>query len=147
MKALVQDDRSGTLEVADVPAPLLRPGGVLVQSAASLISAGTERAMRELARKNLLGKALARPDQVRKVLEVAQHEGIAAARQKVAARLDTSRPLGYSSAGRVIAVGTEAVDWFSVGQLVACAGGGYANHAEVVYVPKNLCVPVPQGVD
>jgi predicted dehydrogenase/threonine dehydrogenase-like Zn-dependent dehydrogenase len=147
VKALLQENRKGGLEVADVPAPRLGPGGVLVRTAYSLISAGTERSTRELARKSLMGKALARPDQVRKVLEVAQREGITAARQRVASRLDVRRPLGYSSAGLVVDVGASAGDRFWGGQRIACAGGGYANHADLVYVPTNLCVPVPEGVD
>jgi predicted dehydrogenase/threonine dehydrogenase-like Zn-dependent dehydrogenase len=147
MKAVVQDDGAGSLEVLELPPPLLQTGGVLVQTAVSVISAGTERTTRELARKSLVGKALARPDEVRKIFQVAQVEGVQAARQRVSARLSSSRPLGYSSAGRVIAVGADAADCFSIGQFVACAGGGYANHAELVYVPKNLCVPVPEGVD
>ncbi|MBI4492676.1 MAG: bi-domain-containing oxidoreductase [Chloroflexi bacterium] len=146
MKVVLQNSRTGGLEAADVPPPVARAEGMLVRNAYSLISAGTERTSRELARKSLVGKALARPDQVRRVLEVAQREGIAAARERVAARLDVSRPLGYSSAGIVMEVGVEAAGQFAPGQRVACAGAGYANHAELVYVPQQLCVPVPEGV-
>lgn len=147
MKILLQEDRTGVLEVADLPPPLLKAGGVLVRTAFSLISAGTERSTRELARKSLIGKAIARPDQVRKVLEVAKREGIAAARERVSARLDVMRPLGYSSAGTVFETGTEASGDFLPGQRVACAGGGYAVHSEIVYIPKNLCVSVPDSVE
>ena len=146
MKAVLQDNRSGALEVADLPPPLLRPEGVLVRTAYSLISAGTERVTRELAQKSLLGKAMARPDQVRKVIEVARREGLAAAREKVAAKLEVSRPLGYSSAGFVVEVGRDVAGDFSLGMRVACAGVGYANHAELAYVPRNLCAPVPDEV-
>ena len=146
MRALLQDNRSGRLEVADLPPPLLRPQGVLVRTAFSLISPGTERATREVARKSLLGKALARPDQARAVLEVARREGIAAARERVQARLGVTRPLGYSSAGIVLETGAEAGADLAPGTWVACAGGGYANHAELVYVPRTLCAPLPPRV-
>src|SRR5579859_1278734 len=145
MKQVVQAQRDGQLRLAEVPAPALRPGGVLVQTAYSLISAGTERAKVEVAKKSLLGKALARPDQVRQVIETARQTGVAATSQKVSSRLDALSPLGYSSAGVVVAVGAQA-EGFAVGDRVACAGGGFANHAEIVYVPRNLCAHVPGGV-
>jgi polar amino acid transport system substrate-binding protein len=124
---------------------MLRPGGVLVRTAFSLISAGTERAKVEVARKNLLGKALARPDQVRQVLAAARQSGLAATYQKVRSRLDALSPLGYSLAGIVTAVGAN-VDGLAVGDRVACMGAGYANHAEVVFVPQRLCARLPDGV-
>jgi len=131
--------------VTEVPSPMLRPDGLLVATAYSLISAGTERAKVEVARKNLVGKALARPDQVRQVMQTARQIGLQATYQKVSSKLDALSALGYSSAGVVISVG-EHVDGFSPGDRVACAGGGYANHAEVVYVPRNLCAVVSDDV-
>jgi polar amino acid transport system substrate-binding protein len=113
---------------------------------ASLVSVGTEKYMLELARKSLLGKALARPDLVRQVIAKAQAEGILEAWRQAMGRLDTPVPLGYSSAGVVIDVGPSIQD-FAVGDRVACAGSGYAGHAEVVSVPVNLCVKIPEGVD
>jgi predicted dehydrogenase/threonine dehydrogenase-like Zn-dependent dehydrogenase len=147
MKTLLQNDGSGKLTVTEVPPPLLRSGGVLVHTAASLLSAGTERSTRRLARKSLVGKALARPEEVRKVLTLMRREGVRAAHHRVAARLNVDRALGYSSAGLVVEVGAEAAGQFLVGQRVACAGAGYATHSELVYVPRNLCVSVPEGVD
>ena len=111
----------------------------------SLISLGTERASVELSRKNLVAKARARPDLVRQVVRTAQREGIASAYRKVTDRLDSWEPLGYSSCGIVLEAGDRATD-LPVGGRVACAGAGYASHAEMVYVPSNLCVPVPDGV-
>jgi len=144
MKQVVQNYKTGQLSVQDVPPPQLRPGGVLVRNAYSLISAGTERGMIELARKNLLQKARARPDLVRKVLDKARTEGVLTAYQKAMQRLEAPMPLGYSSAGIVIAVG-EGVTDLEVGDPVACAGIGYACHAEVIFVPRNLCVKIPSS--
>ncbi len=145
MKQIVQQQRSGRLSVTEVPAPALRPDGLLIRTAYSLISAGTERTKVQVARKNLLGKALARPDQVRQVIRTYRQLGLQSTYQKVATRLDALNPLGYSSAGVVVAVG-KRLPGFSPGDRVACAGGGYASHAEVVYVPGNLCAPVPVEV-
>lgn len=145
MKQVVQSQQTGKVEVAEVPAPAARPGGVLVRTAYSLISAGTERAKREIAQKNLVEKALARPDQVRQVLDSARTAGVAATIQKVRARLESLDPLGYSSAGIVVAIG-EGVGEFAPGDRVACAGAGYANHAEYAWAPRNLCAAIPDGV-
>ncbi|HEX7050686.1 MAG TPA: bi-domain-containing oxidoreductase [Longimicrobiales bacterium] len=145
MKQLVQEPDSGVLRLVDVPAPVVRPGGVRVRTRFSVISIGTERTKLEFGRKSLLGKARERPDQVRKVLETAAREGLASAYRKARSRLSALTPLGYSCAGVVEAVGA-GVDDLEVGQLVACAGAGYANHAEQVWVPKHLVVPVPDGV-
>lgn len=145
MKLVIQQQRTGRLSVTEAPSPSLRPEGVLIQTAYSLISAGTERAKVEVAKKNLLGKALARPDQVRQVLETVRQLGPAATLQKVNSKLDALSPLGYSSAGVVVVAGAQT-DGFAPGDWVACAGGGYANHAEFAYVPHTLCARVPEGV-
>ena len=145
MKAIVQSYRGGAPEVAEVPPPALRPGGVLVRTAASLVSAGTERAMVELAAKSLLGKARERPDLVRQVVAKARRDGVAATVETVRRRLDVPVPLGYSSAGTVIAAG-EGAEGLRPGDRVACAGAGYALHAEVVFVPRMLTVPLPPAV-
>ncbi|MBW3536018.1 MAG: zinc-binding dehydrogenase, partial [Gemmatimonadetes bacterium] len=131
--------------VLDLPAPLLRPGMVLVRTAASLVSAGTERTAVEFSKKSLLEKARSRPDLVKKVVEKARSDGVLTAWDAARSRLDEPLALGYSSAGTVIGVG-EGVDGFHVGDRVACAGGGYASHAEIVCVPVNLVAPVPDGV-
>lgn len=146
MKQVVQNYKTGELSVAEVPVPLLRPGGVLVKNHFSIISSGTERASLELARKSLAGKARERPDLVRKVMDKAKRDGIAATVQSVRRRLEELKPLGYSSAGEVIEVGKDVRD-LRVGDRVACGGAGYASHAEVIFVPKNLCVRVPEGLD
>lgn len=146
MKQVLQNFKSGELKVAEIPCPAVKPGFVLVQNEYSVVSAGTERHSVEFAHKNLLQKAQARPDLVQKVLTYARTDGIATAYQLAMSRLDDWRPLGYSSAGRVIDFGSGVTD-ISVGDRVACAGAGYANHAEVIAVPRNLVAPIPPGVD
>lgn len=145
MKQVIQSYRSGELTVAEVPAPRLPAGSVLVATRVSLVSAGTEKMLLQLARANLAGKALARPDLVRQVIDKARREGFATTLSKVRSRLETPIPLGYSAAGQVLAVGP-AVDHLRPGERVASAGAGYANHADINVVPKHLCVAVPQGV-
>lgn len=142
MKQLLQDARTGDLTVAEVPSPQLLPGCVLVRTAASLVSAGTERASAEFARKNLLAKAKSRPDLVRDVMAKLQRDGLAATVGTVRSRLDQPQSVGYSSAGTVIAVGDGVTD-ISVGDRVACAGAGYAVHAEVACVPRLLVARIP----
>jgi predicted dehydrogenase/threonine dehydrogenase-like Zn-dependent dehydrogenase len=144
MKQVLQD-RNGLTIVRDVPPPPCLPGSVLVRNAYSVISSGTERSRVELAQKSLLGKARERPDLVREVIERARREGIRTTHDAIRRRLADETPVGYSSAGVVLEVG-EAVSSFTPGERVACAGGGHANHAEVVSVPANLCAKVPDGV-
>jgi predicted dehydrogenase/threonine dehydrogenase-like Zn-dependent dehydrogenase len=146
MKAILQNFRTGELTVEDVPPPTLKPDGVLVRNVASLVSAGTERAIIELAKMNPLQKARARPDLVKKVLGKAGQEGLLATVRIVRNLVSAPLPLGYSSAGIVVAVGARVSD-IQPGQQVACAGLGYANHAEVCYVPRNLLTPIPEKVE
>ncbi|MBI2321857.1 MAG: bi-domain-containing oxidoreductase [Chloroflexi bacterium] len=146
MRWVVQSYRTGKVELVEAPAPTAGPGRVHVRTQASLVSIGTERYMLEMARKSLLGKALARPDLVRQLIAKAQTEGLAEAWQQAVGRLDTPVPLGYSSAGLVADVGP-GVAGLAVGDRVACAGSGWAAHAELASVPANLCVKVPDGVD
>lgn len=145
MRAILENVRSGEVTGHEVPQPELRPGGILVRTAFSAISAGTELAHREQVEKSLLGKALARPDLVRQVVDFARTAGVKAAYQKVQSRLDTLAPLGYSCAGIVISAG-QGVTEFHPGDRVACAGAGYASHCEVNFIPKNLAVRVPDSV-
>jgi predicted dehydrogenase len=145
MRALLTDRKSGEVSTYEVPAPELRPGGLLVRTHYSAISAGTERATLELSSKSLLAKIKARPDLVKQVLEYARQNGVKAAYEKVHAKLDTLTTLGYSCAGEVISVG-EGVHEFRVGDRVACGGGTYANHAEINFVPRNLTVHIPSQV-
>ena len=130
--------------LAEVPAPLCKGKGAVVQTAASFVSAGTERMLAEFAKKGLVGKALQMPDQVKKVIRKMKTEGIFATLEKVQAKLDQPIPLGYSSAGVVVEAGRDC--GLNVGDRVACGGAGFANHAEFNYVPRNLLVKIPDGV-
>lgn len=143
MKQVFQCQHGGKVQVDEVPIPALRPGGVLVGAAWSVVSTGTERAKVELARKSLLGKARARPQQFQQVLSCLREQGVADTCRKVSNRLRSLQPLGYSCAGRVLAVGMGAEE-FQVGDWVTASGAGFANHAEVVFVPRNLCVRIPR---
>ncbi len=146
MKQIVQNYNSGELKLEDVPAPVCRRGGVLVRTAYSLVSSGTERMKVSQARMGLIAKAKARPDKVKQVIQSIHQTGLLETYRKVRERLDALTPLGYSLAGVVEEVGG-GLDELHVGQAVACAGEGIACHAEYVFVPRNLCVPVPEGVE
>jgi predicted dehydrogenase/threonine dehydrogenase-like Zn-dependent dehydrogenase len=146
MKIVVQNFKSGALSVADAPRPRVRGGGVLVRTTASLISAGTDRAVIGLAQKGYLGKALDRPDLARKVINKAKAEGLWSTYKVVQNLIAEPIPLGYSLVGEVVEVGRE-INEVSIGDRVACAGLGHANHAEFVSVPRNLFVAVPAGVE
>lgn len=143
MKQVLQHARTGELTVEEVPTPQLIPGCVLVRIAASVVSAGTERASAEFARKSLLQKARSRPDLVRDVISKVQRDGLFSAIQTVRSRLDQPQSPGYSSAGTVIAVG-EGITDIRPGDRVACAGAGFAVHAEIACVPRLLVARVPE---
>jgi predicted dehydrogenase/threonine dehydrogenase-like Zn-dependent dehydrogenase len=145
MRALLEDLKTGEVSSHEVPAPEMQAGGILVRTAFSAISAGTEKVTVEAGKRSLLGKAMARPDLVRQVLQYAQSNGIRAAYQKVQARLDTLTPLGYSCSGYVLEAASQVTE-FQPGDRVACAGARYANHAEVNFIPRNLAVRVPENV-
>jgi predicted dehydrogenase/threonine dehydrogenase-like Zn-dependent dehydrogenase len=146
MKQLLQNMRDGKAVVEEVPVPTPRAGMALVKTEASLVSAGTERMVVEFAEKSLVGKARSRPDLVRQVIDKAKREGLLATAQAAFDRLDQPMALGYSSAGTIVDLG-EDMHGFTVGQRVACAGGGYAVHAEYAVVPHNLLTPLPDAVD
>jgi predicted dehydrogenase len=145
MRQVARRLKDGALEVVDVADPGVVPGHVLVEVAASVISAGTERATLAAAEKNLLAKARARPEQARQVIDRVRRDGARATVDFVRQRLDELGPLGYSAAGRVVEVG-EQVTGLAPGDRVAIAGGGLANHAELDVVPHLLCARIPDGV-
>jgi len=146
MKQLLQNLKDGKAVVLDVPAPTPLAGQALVRTAASLVSAGTERMVVSFAEKSLLGKARSRPDLARQVIEKARREGALPTLRAAFNRLDEPMALGYSSAGVIVRLG-EGMEGFHVGQRVACAGGGYAVHAEYAAVPRALLTPLPDSVD
>ncbi|CAL9672982.1 bi-domain-containing oxidoreductase [Streptomyces sp. enrichment culture] len=145
MKQVVQNYKSGELALLDVPVPGCKPGGVLVRTAYSLISTGTELMKVSEAGMSMLGKARSRPDQVAKVVQSVATNGVPATYRKVMGKLDSYTPLGYSLCGVVEQVG-DGIDDVKAGDLVACAGNEHALHAELNWVPKNLYAPVPDGL-
>jgi predicted dehydrogenase/threonine dehydrogenase-like Zn-dependent dehydrogenase len=145
VKQVTQRLRDGRIELIDVPPPAVTPDGVLVDVRASVLSPGTEGSKVKTGRQSLLGKARSRPDDVRRVIEKAQRDGLRETVQAVRSRLDEPSPMGYSAAGVVLEVGDRVRDLVP-GDRVACAGADYAVHAEIDHVPSNLCVPLPPSV-
>ena len=143
MRQLIQSYKTGEIRLVELPRPQVKRGFILVKTRASLVSVGTEKHMVEMAKKSLIGKALARPDLVKQVIAKVKTEGFMEAYRQAMGRLDTPVPLGYSAAGVVVEVGP-GVDGFSVGDLVAITGSGYAGHAEYNLVPELLAVRIPK---
>ena len=146
MLQLTQKLNDGAMMVQEVPEPVSGRGMILVKNLFSLISAGTEGSTVTAARKSLIGKAKEKPQQVKQVLEVITQQGPVQAYRAVTKKLEAYSPLGYSSAGEVIGVGDGAAA-FRIGDYVACAGVGYANHAEIAAIPVNLCVKLDSNAD
>jgi polar amino acid transport system substrate-binding protein len=145
IRAVLKNMRDGEIAVYPVPEPELRSGGILVRTAFSAISSGTERAAVESAEKSIISRALARPEMLKQLLDFTRSNGVKAAYSKVQTRLNSLSPLGYSSSGRVVGVG-DGVSGFQCGDRIACGGSGYANHCEVNWIPRNLAVRVPDSV-
>ena len=138
--------RRGEVVVETVPSPLVEPGTVLVHVSHSCISAGTELSGLDASGEPLWRRAIRQPDKVRQLAGVATAQGVSAARHLVDGKLAAGQATGYSAAGTVISVGA-SVDDLRIGDRVACAGAQSAYHAEVIRVPRNLTVPIPDGVD
>ena len=136
--------RKGSTQVVDVPPPAATPGSLLVANAASAISSGTERSVVASGSGSLATRAIRNPGLVRQTLGHAREHGVRQTLELVRGAADADSPLGYSSAGTVLDTGGLAE--FHVGQRVACAGAGRANHAELVSVPGNLACAVPEGL-
>ena len=145
MKQVFLNFRTGEIELTEIPVPLVKKGCLLIKNYHSLLSPGTEKAIIEMAKKSLVEKAKSRPDLVKEVFDRIKTEGILSTYRKAKQKLEELLPLGYSSAGEVVAVG-EGVEGFIAGDKVACGGQGYACHAEVINVPKNLCLKIPENV-
>jgi len=146
VKQLIQSFKTGELGLFDVPTPICQENGALVETSVSLVSAGTEKMLVDFAKKSMLSKAKDRPDLVKQVVDKMKKEGVKNTLEKVFTKLDTPIPLGYSLSGRVVEVGSN-ISGLNIGDRVACGGAGYANHSEINYVPKNLMVKIPDGVD
>lgn len=145
MRQISQNYKTGRIALEEVPFPALKPGGLLVRMHYSVISAGTEGMKVREGKMSYLGKARARPDKVKQVLDTVRQQGLVATYQKVMNKLDSLTPLGYAGSGEIVALGFDT-DGFQIGERVACAGVGYCNHAEFNFVPRNLAVRVPDGV-
>jgi predicted dehydrogenase/threonine dehydrogenase-like Zn-dependent dehydrogenase len=141
MKQVLQHLRTGTTEVATVPAPRRARGHVLIETSTSLVSAGTERMLVEFGNASMLEKARQQPDKVRMVLDKMRTDGVAATVTAVQNKLDQPIPMGYCNVGRVRAVG-DGVIGINIGERVASNG----KHAEWVNVPENLCAKIPPSV-
>jgi predicted dehydrogenase len=139
-------DTKGDLRVREVPAPISQPGWVLVRTAYSLISSGTETASIRHQSSSIASRVAARPALARDLAKKAVTDGIGSAIDSVAERLTRSHPIGYSLSGVVEELG-EGVEGLAPGDAVVCSGAEYAHHAELVSVPRQMAVPVPAGVD
>jgi polar amino acid transport system substrate-binding protein len=146
LRILGQRLSDGSVAVFDAPDPVLAPGFIRVSTLFSAVSSGTEGGKVIAGRMSLAGKARAKPAQAAQVLGMAGTLGLKATYMKVKSRLEGAAPLGYSLCGRIIETSAAGRD-LRPGDLVACAGGGYANHADQAVVPSNLVVGVPPGVD
>jgi len=141
MQQILQNIKTGELKLEEVPSPSSSNVMVQVKTYASLISAGTEKMLIDLAQKSLVGKAQARPDLVKQVLDKAKKEGWLNTFNNVMSKMEKPMPLGYSASGMVVGGGSLAVN-----SRIAIAGAGYANHAEINVVPFNLCAIIPDNV-
>ena len=137
--------KQGQAVVSDVPAPSIEAGAVLVRLDYSCISAGTELSGIRSSGQPLWMRALEQPERVRQVVDLVGKQGLSATRKMVERKVSQETPTGYSAAGTIIEVGTGISDLL-VGQRVACAGNQYAFHAEIIRVPRNLVVPLPDGL-
>jgi predicted dehydrogenase/threonine dehydrogenase-like Zn-dependent dehydrogenase len=146
MKQLTQKLKDGKLQILDVPVPVLAPGTVLVRVHYSVISAGTESGTVTTARMSYVGKARSRPKDLKQVIDTVKQKGPVQTYRDVMKKLDAHSPLGYSVAGEGVEVAPD-VKGFGPGDLVACGGKDYANHAEYDVVPANLCVKLPPGAN
>ena len=145
MKQLIQNFKTGRLYVDEVPLPSISKGMVLVENKFSLISSGTEKGTVKVAQASLMGKAKQRPDLVAQVLQNIKKEGLSATINKVRTKLDSLKALGYSTSGIVLA-SLDTNGNFQTGDRVACAGQDFASHAEIVAIPQNLTVKIPDNV-
>lgn len=143
MKQLFLSVSDGSMHVVDTPAPTVKDNMVIIETLYSVVSAGTERSLASFGGKNLIQKALERPDQVKKVTEKMSTDGILTTVEAAFGRLKDPMPMGYTAVGRVVAVG-RGVTEVSVGDTVAAVGQAY--HSEVSRVGKNLVMPVPKDI-
>jgi predicted dehydrogenase len=139
MKQILQSLKDGRTEVADIPAPKLCDGQILIQTSKTLISSGTEKMLVDFGKSNLVEKARLQPEKVKQVAEKVKTDGLVVTLEAVQSKLDQPLALGYSNVGRVIETSSNC---FNVGERVVSNGP----HAEIVRVPRNLCARIPDNV-
>jgi len=144
MLQVLQHQKSGEVLVEELPPPQCFPNGILVETHYSLISAGTEKTSVDNAKSSLIERVRRQPDQAKLVIDFIKKEGLYSTIERIKAKLDSYKTLGYSAAGIVL---ESDCPEFSPGDRVAIAGAGYANHSEICAIPKNLAVKVPETVD
>ena len=142
MKQVLQNLKSGSTELVNVPSPLVSNGRLLIRSTTSLISAGTERMLIEFSRAGLLDKARQQPEKVAMAVDKIRTDGLLPTFQAIQGKLDQSIPMGYCNVGRIIDIGSN-VAGYQVGDRIVSNGP----HAEIVNVPVNLCAKIPDSVD
>jgi threonine dehydrogenase-like Zn-dependent dehydrogenase len=135
--------KEGNVETVEVPPPIITPGSLLISVDHSCISAGTEMSGLRTSAQPLWKRALKNPKAVKNTLKMVAEKGFTHTKSVVEGKLTSGYPTGYSAAGIVLEVGA-GIDGIQPGDKVACAGAKYANHAEVISVPKNLTVKIPQ---
>ncbi len=143
MLQVIQHQKTGDILVEELPAPECPAGGILVRTSSSLISAGTEKISVENAKASLLERARRQPEDVKMVIDYVKKEGVFSTLKRVKNKLESYKFLGYSASGTVL---ESNCGEFSPGGRVACAGAGYALHAEIIAVPKNLAALIPENV-
>jgi polar amino acid transport system substrate-binding protein len=145
MKQITQNKRTGVLRIVDTEAPLLGSGMILVKNLASVISTGTEKTTIDSRKSSMLSRARSQPEEIKKVVDEVKRTGLLTTYKRIMSKLDSSAALGYSSAGVVLAVDDSITD-LEPGDRVSCAGAEYANHSDLIAVPRNLVAKVPDNV-
>jgi len=142
MKQILQNLKTGEIDIADIPVPAVKSGHLLIRTSRTLISLGTEKMLLNFGRAGFIEKARQQPDRVKQVLQKIKTDGLVPTVNAVFQKLDQPLPLGYSNAGTVIEVG-KGVIGFRTGDRVVTNG----NHAEIVCIPENLCAKIPDLVN
>ncbi len=140
MKQILQNISNGETQLVDVPCPKVDKGSIVIATRNSLVSAGTERMLVDFGKANYLSKARQQPDKVKMAIDKVRTDGLLPTIDAIRSKLDQPLPLGYCNAGIVLESGVADI---KKGDRVV--SNGY--HAEVVRVPKNLCVKIPDEVD
>lgn len=142
MRQILQNMANGETLIETSPTPVASHGQLLIHTAISLISAGTERMLVDFGRASYLEKARQQPEKVRMVLDKVRTDGLMTTIEAVQSKLAQPLPLGYCNVGVVAALGG-GVQGLKVGDRVVSNGP----HADVVRIGRNLCARIPEGVD